>query len=199
MFSYLYQLIQNCIYLPSQTKQCPICLDEIHNHINFIITECGHSYHTSCLLKNIEYNGANCPCCRSNMINLVDNENDSDSSSSSSSSNEEVLVTETHINLVGDYGLRGFRFFMNNIDELDHDDDDINIEIHGHEINGLTVNYIINALAKYNHEINKEDIISLLIFSLYGNLYNNIDEYILNKMEHTTNIFDQILFESINE
>ena len=45
---------------------CTIC----HNNIekkNIVITECSHTFHFSCLLKNIKYNqstGTQCPLCR---------------------------------------------------------------------------------------------------------------------------------------
>ena len=38
-------------------KECPICMDEIVENINFVITECGHGFHTNCLLTNVSRNG----------------------------------------------------------------------------------------------------------------------------------------------
>ena len=49
------------------TADCPICMDNIKSCINCTITECGHIFHTRCLMKNILYNGLGCPYCRTQM------------------------------------------------------------------------------------------------------------------------------------
>jgi len=41
-------------------KECCICFERI-DYKNVSITECNHSFHTSCLLK---YNNKKCPICR---------------------------------------------------------------------------------------------------------------------------------------
>jgi hypothetical protein len=44
-------------------KECCICFERIV-HKNVSITECNHSFHTSCLLK---YNNKKCPICRQSL------------------------------------------------------------------------------------------------------------------------------------
>jgi hypothetical protein len=46
-----------------QENQCPICLEHLNNNNDFCVTECGHQFHTSCLLKSAKINGK-CPLCR---------------------------------------------------------------------------------------------------------------------------------------
>ena len=46
---------------------CSICMDCIEGNTNKVTTECGHSFHTSCLMTNVAYNGFGCPYCRSVM------------------------------------------------------------------------------------------------------------------------------------
>ena len=46
---------------------CPICLTEIDSVSNKVTTECGHSFHCSCLMHNVLVNGFRCPYCRSAM------------------------------------------------------------------------------------------------------------------------------------
>lgn len=41
-------------------EECCICLEKMSNK-NVTITDCNHSFHTSCLLK---YNNKKCPICR---------------------------------------------------------------------------------------------------------------------------------------
>lgn len=51
----------------SSVSECPICYDTIYD-TNCVTTECGHKFHTNCLLKNISFNGYNCPYCREIMV-----------------------------------------------------------------------------------------------------------------------------------
>lgn len=46
---------------------CPVCLDKI-GKINCSVTECNHTFHTSCLLQ---CNGL-CPLCRADMVKDTD-------------------------------------------------------------------------------------------------------------------------------
>ena len=67
-------------------KECPICMDEIVENINCVITECRHSFHTKCLLTNVSRNGFGCPYCRNELaVNPRNNDEDDDYSSESSS------------------------------------------------------------------------------------------------------------------
>ena len=59
------------------SNECPICLNDIEDMCNKVITECGHIFHCSCLMKNVNHNGFKCPCCRSKMTNEVDKNDDS--------------------------------------------------------------------------------------------------------------------------
>jgi hypothetical protein len=45
---------------------CPICFENIGKTIT--VTECGHKFHTGCLMKNVAKNGFACPCCRALMV-----------------------------------------------------------------------------------------------------------------------------------
>lgn len=63
------------------TTECPICMDTIQTNINCVITECGHTFHTRCLLTNVVHNGFGCPYCRAVMVpdELFNEEADEDS------------------------------------------------------------------------------------------------------------------------
>ena len=50
-----------------EISECPICMDMIEVSKNCVTTECGHKFHTSCLMKNVSFNGFECPYCRSVM------------------------------------------------------------------------------------------------------------------------------------
>lgn len=62
----------------STTKDCPICMEEIDTKVNYVITECGHMFHTKCLLTNVAHNGFGCPYCRKEMIDEEEHDDDSE-------------------------------------------------------------------------------------------------------------------------
>lgn len=47
---------------------CPICYEQIFVGRNCVTTECGHTFHTNCLLKNTRFNGYGCPYCREKLV-----------------------------------------------------------------------------------------------------------------------------------
>jgi hypothetical protein len=51
-------------------------MDVIDISKNCVTTECGHKFHTSCLMKNVAFNGFECPYCRTAMAE--DDDEDSD-------------------------------------------------------------------------------------------------------------------------
>jgi len=50
-----------------EITECPICMDMIDISKNCVTTECGHKFHTSCLMRNVSFNGFECPYCRTVM------------------------------------------------------------------------------------------------------------------------------------
>ena len=93
---------------------CPICMDVIEVSRNCVTTECGHCFHASCLMQNIVHNGFGCPYCRTAMAEPP--EEDEETVWSDEEEEEEEMFDEN--------ALRGFRFFWNNINAEEHDEDD---------------------------------------------------------------------------
>jgi len=60
----------------AETIDCPICMDPIDGNKNSVVTECGHKFHCSCLMKNSCHNGFDCPMCRSAMVEEMEEEDD---------------------------------------------------------------------------------------------------------------------------
>ena len=53
-------------------RDCPICMDEIDETVNCVITECGHYFHTKCLIQACymyweKDDNCLCPICRRNI------------------------------------------------------------------------------------------------------------------------------------
>lgn len=59
-------------------KECPICMDDICLNVNCVTTECGHQFHTSCLMQNVAHNGFGCPYCRNKLAEDIEEEEGSD-------------------------------------------------------------------------------------------------------------------------
>ena len=54
---------------------CPICLMDLGvenkgNTNNMVTTECGHTFHTNCLMSSVVHGGFKCPCCRAVMVDV---------------------------------------------------------------------------------------------------------------------------------
>jgi hypothetical protein len=86
--------------------ECPICYDDIDEKKNCVTTECGHTFHCSCLMKNSAVNGFGCPMCRSVMAEEpADDEDD-----------EEDSYYEYEEDQFDDNALTSFRMFHQQLD-----------------------------------------------------------------------------------
>ena len=93
--------------------ECPICMDNISETSNKVITECGHCFHTSCLMTNISHNGFGCPYCRTIMAEELASEDDSQ--------HDEGFY---HDEQEEDYSLRGMRWLFQRANGEEDDDEE---------------------------------------------------------------------------
>jgi Ring finger domain len=56
--------------------ECPICMDPIDGNKNSVVTDCGHKFHCSCLMKNSCHNGFDCPMCRAAMVEDMEDDDE---------------------------------------------------------------------------------------------------------------------------
>ena len=56
--------------------ECAICMDSIITPKNKVTTECGHTFHTNCLMANVACNGFGCPLCRTMMAEEPEDSDD---------------------------------------------------------------------------------------------------------------------------
>jgi hypothetical protein len=98
--------------------ECPICMDEINGEKNKVTTECGHCFHTSCLMKNVAHNGFGCPYCRDAMAEEVESDEEYDEFSI----DEEEEGPDYNDNV-----LRGARWLFQRVEgeEVDDDEDSV--------------------------------------------------------------------------
>jgi hypothetical protein len=112
-------ILTHLIIKMSTNNDCPICMECISDNTNKIITECGHSFHCSCLMKNVVHNGVGCPYCRQMMAELPNYENDSD---------EESWSTETS-DIMEYNTLTTFRMFHQQLDGEEPEEEPEQLEV----------------------------------------------------------------------
>ena len=97
-------------------NECPICMEVLTGTKNIVTTECGHCFHTNCLMTSVAHNGFGCPYCRAQMAEAPEESDDDDSEWNSYDGDEE---------LYGDHSLRGARWLFQraNGEEVDDEED----------------------------------------------------------------------------
>ncbi len=109
--------MSSCIH-----DECPICMEVISGTKNIVTTECGHCFHTNCLMTSVAHNGFGCPYCRTQMAAApeVDSDDDDDDDSAWGSYDE-----DDDEELYGDHALRGARWLFQraNGEEVDDEED----------------------------------------------------------------------------
>lgn len=104
----------------SEIIECPICMDTIESTTrNCVATECGHCFHTNCLMTSVAHNGFGCPYCRTEMAKEVAEDEESEYDDEESEYEDEQY---------DDYALRGMRFFNNIVNGEEHDQADLDEE-----------------------------------------------------------------------
>jgi hypothetical protein len=146
----------------STQKECPICMEIIDFNKNCVTTECGHCFHTNCLMTSVAHNGFGCPYCRTAMAEKIKDEEEEEEDDDETDSDYE------EDDMFDDYSLRGFRFFMNNISGEPHDEEDL-----GEEDEDIrerirdapprpSAEFIVDKLLD-DHDITVEDLVKVLL------------------------------------
>ena len=151
-----------------QLNECPICLDNIEEFSNKVITECGHIFHCSCLMKNVNHNGFKCPCCRSKMADESDETDESDHEYE-----EEIIEFDENV-------LTSFRMFHQQINGEEPEQEPVEEEVEVEEVEVEEVKpdatYVSQKLMERG--ITFEDLIKNILYQEHNN-----DEYELRSAE----------------
>jgi hypothetical protein len=119
---------------------CPICMEVIVTTKNIVVTECGHTFHCSCLMANVAHNGFSCPYCRTAMAEEVDNKSNEYEYDGSITDSVDASIHEDDM-------LRGFRMFHNLCDGIEHEQVDIDYEKYYEaylDLNAAAARYALN-------------------------------------------------------
>lgn len=190
----------NNVEQESSECNCPICLENIDAVKNKTTTDCGHIFHTSCIMKNVAHNGFGCPYCRTVMAENPHTHEDEESQD----------YTYLDIDETEDYILRGMRFMFQraegeefneaDIEEEDSDQQEI-LENNETESND-TEDYNAPHQARYDHSyesilsklaernIAPEDILKALLHDFTAYIHNR--EYGMINL-HVTDVIADIL------
>ena len=155
--------------------ECPICMENIDSVCNRVVTECGHAFHCSCLMKNAAHNGFGCPYCRTVMAEQPE---DSDSEDSDSEDGEETVFDED--------ALTSFRMFHQRINEEEveeqeeEDDDwgtvDSEVEVEGEVLGSAMPDAVYVAEKLLGRGITFEDLVKDALYNAHSN-WGDFDEY----------------------
>lgn len=179
--------------MTTQTQiECPICMDVIDINKNSVTTECGHCFHSNCLMTSVAHNGFACPYCRASMAvvpNKKEVDDDDDENWTNTSEEDEEMFL--------DYTLRGLRFFFNNLNgdeheehDIEDEDEDAEEEVLDEEIKpsceliaqklieqGVTMEYLIKGLLSFHPEYENDDIYRRVCGEIYGKVRVIISNY----------------------
>ena len=141
---------------PDSILECSICYENIDKQKNNCTTECGHSFCFKCIATSISYKNLTCPCCRSILIDNIQNNgyeivSESESVSEVESNSDSESYTDSD---------------EETYEDLDEDN------------NVCDVDEIISRIDK--NGFSKDDIISMLIGRYKKNDSKYTDEYIYN-------------------
>ena len=114
-------MMSEIVNVENEVIECPICMDQIEGVKNRVTTECGHCFHTSCLMKNVVHNGFGCPYCRDAMADEpADNNTDEEYDEFSDDEEDEEPDYSDNV-------LRGSRWLFQRAEgeELDDEEDTV--------------------------------------------------------------------------
>ncbi len=78
----------------SINNDCPICYELLNVQTNYVVTECGHAFHCSCLMKHTSINGFHCPYCRNQTSDHKHNDDEDDEDEDETIMSEDTDTTE---------------------------------------------------------------------------------------------------------
>jgi hypothetical protein len=158
-----------------QHEDCPICMEVFTGVLNVVVTECGHKFHTNCLMTSVAHNGFGCPYCRAKMAEEIEDSDDEDEDDMSIDSEDQEALDREENRALG-----GVRWLFNraNDEELssvyDGEDEDSDSEDEDEEEDqepkpsaafiakklteqGVTVEHMVKSMLLSHEEYGNED------------------------------------------
>jgi len=183
---------------------CPICMDDLPMlataaaGTNRVTTECGHSFHTSCLMSSVAHRGFSCPCCRTEMAEEPEESDDEDDEEYDDEDDEEYEYPPVYVSGIElrrrEIGFQGMRLMFQREagEELEEkDEDEIEDEMDARsepeeeEEPKPSVEYLVEALTRQG--VTMQDMVKVMLME-HEEYEKDDEEY----MEASDNIFGKL-------
>lgn len=180
---------------------CPICMDDLVVTTNFTKTECGHCFHTSCLMTNVTHNGFGCPYCREKMAKEAEDEDEDESEYDDVS----VITYEnssSEYELYGDDSLTSFRMFTqrNENEEVEEETQDEDEEDTENEERERSTNLFVEKIIKVlqGAQVTYDDLVKILLVNNEEFDMEFGDDSINTKESHVEHLIQTNVFKHHN-
>jgi len=181
---------------------CSICLIIITDTSkNIIKTECEHIFHSNCFLKNVAFNGFDCPNCRNVLVNIPKKDNNEDNEDNEDYDDYDYDYDYNYVNSEDElYLLNGSRWlFMRAEGEPIHITDDDNYDDYIREPQPSSLNISIGEIAEKIIErgITYNQLLALLVLPDRRNT-SDLAEYNGSKLSELDTMIYNIIHANIN-
>ncbi len=158
------------VIAPNEIQDCPICMDPIDGLCNRVVTECGHVFHCSCLMKNVSHNGFDCPYCRTIMAKEPEEEEEDD--------DDYGAYNEDEMPMFDNDALTSFRMFHQqingeDIEEEEEEEEDEDEDEEEEEDSAPKVEYVSHKLSERG--ISFDDLAKYILYQDHSNWGSNYD------------------------
>jgi hypothetical protein len=156
----------------SLVVDCPICFDDIDVNKNCVVTECGHKFHASCLLRSVAHSNFACPCCR---FELAEKPEESDDGYDEEDDDEDEIEDEI---------MQSMRWMFQRAEgeELEEEFEDEEED----QVPDVPLSYIMENLTTMDY--NFEDMVRILLNDF---LDNDQDERSIGILETVSGLIDR--------
>jgi len=179
---------QQVITTYTSALECPICMETIEGLFNRVVTECGHTFHCSCLMQNVAHNGFGCPYCRTKMAEEPEEEENDEDSQNRRLTLEDLDDDEDTI--FDEDTLVSFRMFQQRIngEEVEEEPaeewESIDEDYEGEQVMP-SADYVSQKLTERG--ITFKDLIKDILFQEHSNFGENYNEY----ARHSSEVYGQ--------
>jgi hypothetical protein len=152
---------------------CPICFDDINATKNCVVTECGHKFHASCLLRSVAHSNFDCPCCR---FELAERPEESDDGFSEDNDDDDDEIS--------DEIMQSMRWMFQRAEGEELEEDDVLPA--EEEVPDVPLSYIVENLETMDYSF--EDMIKIILNDF---LDNDQDERSVGILEAIDGLIDR--------